>query len=393
MRFFILVCLSIITFQIQAQSDASTCYVFGHSLIDHRPPIKPTPSDETTVPHWLQLLANHANKDFALAGKYGFLPQHATQPVFSQWGYDIVNPAWDSDYETFAEADFSTIMITAGNFIQWQPHTEEYYGDPGITPLSAMLDVIDFVAAQGDSMKIIIYENWPDMGVIAPDFPPTADQLETYYDYTEKEFNDWWVAYHNDVDANRPLLNVKMVPVGPIFAELFRNTALKDIPVLDLYEDNAPHGRPSIYFLASLASYIAIYEEKPPADFEVPSIVHELIAENYEMIVDKMWEMCEAFNFEDGRNRVFTQKGVSGLVAVEERELVVYPNPAIDEIRIDGVEEGDYVEIVDGMGMKREEMIGEGGRIGMGRYPAGIYYIRLINPSGEGRGKGVFVKM
>ena len=30
-------------------------YIFGHSLIVHTPPQFPTPSDETTVPHWLTL--------------------------------------------------------------------------------------------------------------------------------------------------------------------------------------------------------------------------------------------------------------------------------------------------------------------------------------------------
>lgn len=382
-RIILILCLTgCLNFNSFAQSDKSTCYVFGHSLIDHRPPINPTPSDETTVPHWLQLLANHANKEFSLSGKYGFLPQHASQPIFSQWGYDIVNSAWESDYEPFSDADFSTIMITAGNFIQFQAHTEEYYGDPGVTPLSATLQVIDNVVNQEDSMKVIIYENWPDMGSIAPDFPPNANQLETYYNYTENEFHDWWIDYHDDLDASRPDLNIKMVPVGPVFADIFVNTILKDIPVTELYEDNAPHGRASLYFLASLISYMAIYEEKPPLDYDVPAIVHSLIAENYNDIVERMWKACVDFNFEDGRNRVFTQNDVLSNNVVADKQINVYPNPVTDHLYIESDFNKGKVEIYNlnqelmGTFSLQQEVI-----IDMNSYYNGIYFIKIIESS------------
>ena len=380
-RILITFCLLVLFLNVNAQSDASTTYIFGHSLLDHRPPAIPTPSDETTVPHWLQLLANHADKDFAASGKYGFLPQHANDPVFSQWGYDIVNSAWESDYEPFSDADFTTGIITAGNFIQYQAHTEEYYGDPGVTPLSATLDIIDFLAAQEDSMKIIIYENWPDMGSIAPDFPPTEAQLETYYAETAGPFHDWWIPYHNDLDAMRPDLDIKMVPVGPIFADILVNTELANIPVTELYEDNAPHGRASLYFLASLATYIAIYEEKPPVDYAVPSIVHPIIAANYVDIVNRMWTACVNFNFDDGRSRVFTQNGIlNSQVFVDSGSITFYPNPVNDFLHLKGDLQDYTIEVLDSNAAVHysyaatDELI-----IDMRELPAGMFYIRLIN--------------
>ena len=381
-----LVLLCIYTFHTisSSQSDESTCYFFGHSLIDHRPPIIPTPSNETTVPHWLQLLANHANKDFSASGKYGFLPQHATQEVFSQWGYDIVTPAWESDYEDFSVADFSTIFITAGNFIQWQSHTEDYYSDPGISPLSATLDIIDYVSPMEDSLKIIIYENWPDMGGIAPNFPPNEDQLENYYSFSEGEFHDWWIAYHNDLDLNRPDLNIKMVPIGPMFADLFQNTNLKDIPVTEIYEDNAPHGRASLYFLASLASYIAIYEEKPPLDFEIPEIIHSTIIEEYEAIIDRMWETCIGFTFDDGRNRVFTQNVISTVIENNTVDIAVFPNPTQSKLRVEGLGlQGEYrVMDINGRIKLRGKIEGEK-EWDISQFPDGIYFIEIINSVGN----------
>lgn len=364
------------------QINSSTSFFFGHSLIDHRPPLIETPSDETTVPHWLQLLSNHANKDFAVSGKFGFLPQHATQPVFSQWGYDIVNSAWESDYETFAEADFTNIIITAANFIQFQAHTENYVTDPGISPLSATLDIIDYVTDQEDSLKLIIYENWPDMAQFAPDFPPSTSQLEAYYDYTSGEFNDWWINYHNDLDANRPDLQIKMIPIGPIFADLFTNSPLQDIPVLELYEDNAPHGRASLYFLASLITYVGLYEEQPALDYEIPSIVHPIIIDNYALIINRIWDTCLSFNFEDGRSRVFTQNIVSNIISEENNAIHIYPNPSFDKLNIESNISDGLVRFWNTQNvLMKQQRINK--NIDISFLNQGIYFVEIINSKGE----------
>ena len=163
----------------QAQQPNERLFIFGHSLIDHRPPLVPTPSDETTVLHWLYLLAQESGNSLAAGGKYGFLPQHANDPPFSQWGYDLVPGVWESDTETFAEANVTTVMITAGNFMQWQGPDEEYPGDPGITPISATETVFDWVKNQSATTRLIIYENWPDMAPFL-----AGDNLEDESEFT-----------------------------------------------------------------------------------------------------------------------------------------------------------------------------------------------------------------
>jgi hypothetical protein len=64
-----------------------------------------------------------------------------------------------------------------------------------------------------------------------------------------------------------------MIPVGPILAELMLETEVGNILVTNLYEDDAPHGTASLYFLASLISNMSIYEEQAPATFVVPPII------------------------------------------------------------------------------------------------------------------------
>lgn len=290
-----------------SQIDSVRMFIFGHSLLDHRPPINPTPSDETTVPHWLQLLSDHDNRYYGATGQYGFLPQHDNLPPIAQWGYDIVNPVWDSDIEPFADADFSTVLVTAGNFMQWQGPDEPYPGEGGVTPVSATEDIVDWLELQEDSLGIYIYENWPDMApyLSGGTFPPSDADFENYNDYTTDAFHDWWIEYQDALLAARPDINVRMIPVGPIMARLFRDTLLTEIPVTDLYEDDAPHGRPTVYFLASLITYMAIHQETAPLDYDVPSIVNSIVEDNYAALVCYIWNELNDFNDVNGVSRVF----------------------------------------------------------------------------------------
>lgn len=281
--------------------------MFGHSLMDHRPPLIPTPSNETTIAHWLYLLATDAGHTYSATGQYGFLPQHDNLPPFSQWGYDIVPEAWDSDLESFADANFNNVLITAGNFMQWQAPNLEYPTDPGVSPISATQTIVDWLETNEPGIKIYIYENWPDMApyISGGSFPPSASDLTNYYNYLEGDFHDWWLEYHDSLLLSHPIENVRMIPVGPILSELLTNTVLNTIPVTEIYEDDAPHGRATLYFLAGMITYMAIYEEPTPAGYAVPSIVHSTVANNYSTVVNTIWNELLAFNLTNGDSRVF----------------------------------------------------------------------------------------
>ncbi|MEQ8583344.1 MAG: hypothetical protein RIC30_20255 [Marinoscillum sp.] len=281
-------------------------FMFGHSLMVHEPPAIATPSNETTIPHWIHFLSDAAGYDFAANGQYGFLPQHQNTPPISQWGFDHVNSAWDSDLSTFDQANFNTILLTAGNFIQYQPATENYYGE-NFTPVDVTANIVNWCLGQEEQMTIYIYENWPDMAsFLHNDFPPNASEFEAYNDYTRGEFHQWWLDYQDRVREAVPNGDVKMIPVGPILAKLLTDiNALSSISMTELYEDDAPHGRPTIYFLASLVTYMSIYGTPAPAKFVVPITVHENVRDNYEVIVSFIWTELEAFDFDDGSSRIW----------------------------------------------------------------------------------------
>lgn len=284
-------------------------YIFGHSLIVHTPPMIATPSDETTVPHWMRLLSEAAGFDYLVSGQYGFLRDHSRLPPRPIWGFDIIPTIWDDDAssETFANRDFDTVLITASNFIQYKPSNQIYDFDnaEGTTPLAETLEIIDWVNTEEPGAVVYIYENWPDMGPFADPFPANSTQFANYNAHTISTFHQWWIDYHDYIMAARPTANIRMIPIGPTISKVLTNTNLSGIPITELYEDNAPHGRPTIYFLAGLVNYMGTYGVKPPSDYIVPDIVHSLARDNYNDVVDYIWNELENFEDDSGNSRVW----------------------------------------------------------------------------------------
>ncbi|MFY0627719.1 MAG: hypothetical protein JXR07_15585 [Reichenbachiella sp.] len=274
-------------------------FMFGHSLIVHA-----TESDETTVPHWMYLLSQQAGYSYGASGQYGFLPQHDDVPPISQWGFSQVPGIWESDIQPFSSADFNNVLITAGNFVQWQAPSINYYNED-TSPVTSTLTIIDWVLEQEPTAAIYIYENWPDMASYATEYPATRSEFDTYNDYTLGEFHSWWLEYQDTLIEARPDADIRMIPVGPILADLFTETNLNQIAVEDLYEDNDPHGRPTVYFLASLVTYMATFGVEAPVDFEIPDTVSSIVKDNYEDVVTFIWEELQAFNDGQNNSRVF----------------------------------------------------------------------------------------
>lgn len=287
-----------------SQTTSLRSFIFGHSLLNHELQKFPTPSQETSVPHWMYLLASEAGYKFNASGQYGFLPQHAQLPPNSQWGFDLFENIWNSETQSFKDAEFNSILLTAANFIQWQAATEDYYNE-SFSPLEASLAIIDWVHQEEPDATIYIYENWPEMAQYMQSFPPSKTEFSAYNAYTLTEFHDWWLDYHDLLKAQRPSVAIKMIPVGPILAKVISNTALSDMPITELYEDDAPHGRATLYFLAALVTYMAMYQSEAPASFQAPDIIHAAVNQNYPEIVALIWAELQAFKDQDGNSRVW----------------------------------------------------------------------------------------
>lgn len=365
----------------QASPDTMRTFIFGHSLIHHEAQVNPTPSQETSVPHWFHLLAAEAGYGYATSGQYGFIPQHANLPPIAQWGFDIVPPAWDSDHEMFSEADFDNILITPGNFIQYQPPHVNYYND-NQSPLDYTSQIFDWCAQQEDSLVFYIYENWPDMaGYLNNGFPASTTEWAAYNNDLNGSFHDWFLEYHDSLILAHPAHCVRMIPVGPVISHLLFQPPFDQIAVDTLYEDDAPHGRPTIYFLAALVTYMAMYEEPAPMSFQVPSIIDNIVANNYATVVNFIWNELQNFNDSQGDSRVFCSTPVVGLAddELQEDQIRVYPNPTSGLVALRGNLEGHSVQVFDLTGKRVPREISGNKTIDLSQLPNGLYMVRVVN--------------
>ena len=339
----------LLSLNLTAQKEITT-FIFGHSLINHEFQINPTPSQETSLPHWLHFLSLESNHTFKVSGQYGFLPQHANLPPNAQWGFDFAEGAWDSDNVPFADADFNSILITPGNFVQWQPPSTNYPMET-ISPTSATETVFNWCNDQEAGLDFYIYENWPDMRpYLANGFPPTEDEWSTYNDYLNSDFRDWFLDYHNELNNRIPNSCIKLIPAGTLISKLLSLSPYSEIPIQELYEDDAPHGRTTVYFLASLITYMAIYEERAPKDYQVDPLVHPTIAQNYNAVIDLFWDDLLSDKMDNGDFRVFCNKPISTVLNDPKTDIelvTIQPNPTTSELTIVNNDTAHFLEVLD----------------------------------------------
>jgi len=275
-------------------------HMMGHSLIDHA-----SSTDQTKIAYWIDQLADEAGRTYEMTGQFGSIWQFADFNPESNWGIPGVDRSWDGENETFGQASLNNFLFTIFNFVQDVPSHQPYPSE-GSSVLYESQRLVDSVDNYQPMADIYLYENWPDMAGFTTDpFNPTANEYALYNSYTTGAFHNWWLALQDSLLISHPSKNVRMIPAGPMISQLMMDAPYDTIPVIDLYEDNAPHGTPTIYFLAGLATYMAFYEEQPPLTYTVPVTVHPTIRSNYSNIVTNFWNYLQAFNNGSGSSRVF----------------------------------------------------------------------------------------
>lgn len=322
-------------------------HMMGHSLMDHS-----SSTDQTKIAYWIHELAVEAGNIYESTGQFGSVWDFAEFNPSSNWGTMGVPSSWDADFETYEEADLNNFLFTIFNYVQDLPPHVVYYTLPS-SVLLASQRVVDSVKLYQPTNDIFIYENWPDMAPFTSGTPfdPTPAEYANYNAYTLGNFHDWWIQLHDSILLSHPQYNVRMIPVGPVIAELMGEAPYNTIPVNQLYEDDAPHGRETIYFLAGLATYMAIFGEKAPSTYAVPNTVVSEIADNYAAIIDEFWDYMVEFNDDNGNNRVFVvappppnDTDEDG-VADASDNCVDTPNPDQADYDNDGI--GDLCDVPD----------------------------------------------
>ena len=177
---------------------------------------------------------------------------------------------WGPSQGSFGDAGFDAVVVTPANFIQYQLPDVPYEGDnpSGETPLGAMQKLFDWVHEESPESALYVYEGWAEMDGITGRFPPRERAFETYHEVNRGDYHQWYLDLIGMLEVTRPDYEVELIPVASVLAGLMAEGGpLADVPPADLYEDSAPHGTASLYFLAAMVTYAWIYEVPPPEAF------------------------------------------------------------------------------------------------------------------------------
>lgn len=368
-------------------------YTFAHSLIDHRPPLIATPSDETTILHWIYDISQTSGRTFATTGQFGQLTDHVDNlPPNSNLGYDIVPGSWDETQTTFTNSNLNTVLLTVANFIQWDLPTNPDPADPMRRTIVEKTETLfDWANNELPNLRYYIYGNWPEMDN-ANAFPPTIPtqtEIDEFHNITignKGAFNNWWIQYQDAFLASRPALNAKLIPVGKIISQIYTQVIPNQIAFNELYEDSAPHGRANTYFLAGMITYMALYEENIPATYMPSTIINVEIRNNIEAIRNFAWQELNNFNFPNGDSRVFYNAPVLNIEKVElTNSLEIVPNPAGDFFSIKTkTEMSNDITIFDinGKQIKTFKNKKSSILINIKELNSGLYFLRITNSDG-----------
>ncbi|WP_353473423.1 calcium-binding protein [Salipiger sp. H15] len=268
-------------------------YVFGNSLVHFL-----GQEDHSNTPYWMARLAEAAGARLALDGQWGFLRDFSDGlPPDPNWTIPGVANNWDQGRGSFGDAGYDAVVITPANFLQYQAPDAPYPGNnpSGTSPMDAILTVADWVEGHAPGTPLWVYEGWPDMAGVAGEFPPSARGMRRYHDYTLGAYGVWYDDLLRKLREARPGRPVQVIPVARVLSELLdEGGLLQDVPALALYVDDAPHGTPSLYFLAAMVSYSALYAAPPPKGFAPPPEIDTAIAEAYPQIADHVWQVVSA---------------------------------------------------------------------------------------------------
>jgi len=250
-------------------------FVFGHSLF------RQTDSLSNTGFHMCDMA--RASSNFSAVNQiFGQLRDQTLPPPLGNNTFtnaDIGSP-WLSG--PWSNVSWDDVFVMSSNF-------EEFSKTPAVfaTESNAVVDYIDV----NSSANIIVYQVWTEaqqhgLSVINTNEMSPSDWTTYKALNTEGGSSfDWQVDYQDEIAADG--YTVYMVPVAAvIFDALINESYMTSLNHDDLFIDDAPHGNDTMYFLAGLVCYIALFGEPISGYAPVASgQIHSAVTNNLSSLI------------------------------------------------------------------------------------------------------------
>lgn len=266
-------------------------YYYLNSLVSHETGAW---TSSTQLPNWLDRLTTGTIHTYAVDSEFGFVPQW-TAPPRANMGYPEAASAGVSASSWTGASAIDTVTFVPDNFDgpSFPPNANTNIL-PSTTYVDGLLNLIDAweTNAPNAGRTYRIYTGWPDMGPYGDPGTITGPQLQAWRDWALGGFQAWHESLVSQLQAARPSLDIQLSNINLAVVGAYENLpAVTGISSGTLFEDNAPHGRSSWYFLAAMAEYMELYGEQPPAGFTFDAgwAVDSAITSNYTAISSYMW--------------------------------------------------------------------------------------------------------
>jgi hypothetical protein len=274
-------------------------YSYLNSLHNHANPSSDQDAN-TRVGNWVARMAAQAPNGgnvYTLGATFGFVSSWDVPPIANTEHEEVTTPHVNQFSASWTGA--SEVEV-----VQFVPDNFDGFGfDPadvtnlGVSYQTRLLELIDAweTNAPNANRRYVVYAgllNLQTYGGTGDD--PTTINSAGYASWVSDNlgsYQTWMELLVSRLQAARPTLDIRLHQISKAYVSLFANTVVGDVAPGVLFEDLAPHGRSTTYFLLAVAEYIELFGEKPPADFvfEPEWDVDTLVVDNYQAIVDHVW--------------------------------------------------------------------------------------------------------
>lgn len=247
----------------------------------------------TSTANWIARMAPEAPNGgniYTCGSMFGFANGWTTPPMAG--GQEVASSPHMSGTSWAGGSQIEVVEIVPDNF-EGPTVDPSVSNGLGFAYVPRILQIIDAWEQNAPNANRVyaVHGGWPDMGPYGDPATLTVTQRNNYIAYALGTYQTWLELMETQLRAARPGLNIQLFKINEATILAWRDTVVNTIPASTLFEDDAPHGRATMYFLAAIANYIELYDEKPPAGFVFNPAwgVSSVVTSNYQTIVDYIY--------------------------------------------------------------------------------------------------------